>query len=85
MASDLKGSTALVTGSDRGIGKGIALELARAGCRVAINYHIDPYLADGTVAELEALGAEAFAVKGDVSVASSVGRCSRRSSSGLDG
>jgi NAD(P)-dependent dehydrogenase (short-subunit alcohol dehydrogenase family) len=72
MHPDLKGHTAFVTGSDRGIGKGIALELARAGCRVAINYHIDPYLADATMAELQALGAEAFAVKGDVSVASSV-------------
>ena len=58
MSPDLKGSTAFVTGSDRGIGKGIALELARAGCRVAINYHIEPYLADATVGELEALGAE---------------------------
>ena len=72
MASDLKGSTALVTGSDRGIGKGIALELARAGCRVAVNYHIDPYLAEETVAELQSLGADAFAVQGDVSVAASV-------------
>ena len=72
MTPDLKGSTALVTGSDRGIGKGIAFELARAGCRVAINYHIDPYLAEETVAELHSLGADAFAVQGDVSVASSV-------------
>ena len=72
MASDLIGSTALVTGSDRGVGKGIALELARAGCRVAINYHIEPDLAEATVAELRALGADAFAVQGDVSVASSV-------------
>jgi NAD(P)-dependent dehydrogenase (short-subunit alcohol dehydrogenase family) len=30
--------TALVTGASRGIGRGIAIELARAGCRVAINY-----------------------------------------------
>jgi NAD(P)-dependent dehydrogenase (short-subunit alcohol dehydrogenase family) len=72
MGTDLKGSTALVTGSDRGIGKGIALELARAGCRVAVNYHIDPYLAAETVAELQSVGADAFAVQGDVSVASSV-------------
>ncbi len=72
MSTDLQGCTALVTGSDRGIGKGIALELAAAGCRVAINYHIDPYLAEETVAELRSLGADAFAVQGDVSVASSV-------------
>ena len=66
MSIDLKGSTALVTGSDRGIGKGIAFELARAGCRVAINYHLDPALADATVAELQAIGADAFAVQVDV-------------------
>ena len=72
MASDLNGSTALVTGSDRGIGKGIAFELARAGCRVAINFHSEPDLAEATVAELRALGADAFPVQGDVSIASSV-------------
>jgi NAD(P)-dependent dehydrogenase (short-subunit alcohol dehydrogenase family) len=72
MAPDLRGSTALVTGSDRGIGKGIALELGRAGCRVAINYHIEPDLAEQTVIELHSLGVDAWAVQGDVSVASSV-------------
>jgi 3-oxoacyl-[acyl-carrier protein] reductase len=72
MGFDLNGSTALITGSDRGIGKGIAFELARAGCRVAINYHIEPDLAEQTVTELHALGVDAFAVQGDVSVASSV-------------
>ena len=74
MEPDLKGSTALVTGSDRGVGKGIALELARAGCRIAVNYHLDPSLADATVAELKAIGSDAFAVKGDVSDAVSVRR-----------
>jgi NAD(P)-dependent dehydrogenase (short-subunit alcohol dehydrogenase family) len=72
MSLDLTGQTALITGADRGIGKGIALELARAGCRVAINYHMEPSLANATVAELGALGADAFAVQGDVSVAASV-------------
>jgi NAD(P)-dependent dehydrogenase (short-subunit alcohol dehydrogenase family) len=72
MTPNLNGSTALVTGSDRGIGKGIALELARAGCRVAINYYAEPDLAEATVAELRALGADAFSVQGDVSNASSV-------------
>ncbi len=70
--SRLTGLTALVTGADRGIGKGIALELAAAGCRVAVNYHLTPELAHETVAELQATGADAFAVQGDVGVASSV-------------
>jgi NAD(P)-dependent dehydrogenase (short-subunit alcohol dehydrogenase family) len=74
MQSNLKGTTALVTGADRGIGKGIAIELARAGCRVAVNFFREPDLANDTVSELEAFGGEAFAVKGDVSDAASVAR-----------
>ncbi len=74
MQPDLTGTTALVTGADRGIGKGIAVELARAGCRVAVNYFREPDLANATVSELEALGSEAFAVRGDVSDAASVKR-----------
>jgi len=70
----LQGMNALVTGSDRGIGRGIALELAAAGCRVAVNYQKTPELANETVAELRALGTDAFAVQGDVSLSSSVNR-----------
>jgi len=68
----LAGLAALVTGASRGVGKGIALELARAGCRVAVNYSSASDLAEGTVREIEALGGEAFSVKGDVSVAADV-------------
>jgi NAD(P)-dependent dehydrogenase (short-subunit alcohol dehydrogenase family) len=67
MEKMLEGCTALVTGAGTGVGKGIALELARAGCRVAINYYIDRAPADQTVAEVTGLGAEAFAVRADVS------------------
>lgn len=52
----LEGSTALVTGGGRGVGKGIALELARAGCRIAVNYRSSADLADETVEEITALG-----------------------------
>jgi NAD(P)-dependent dehydrogenase (short-subunit alcohol dehydrogenase family) len=63
----LQGYSALVTGASTGVGKGIALELARAGCRVAVNHLSDPAVADQTVAEIQNLGVEAFAVRADVS------------------
>jgi len=66
MSKRLQGYTALVTGASRGVGKGIALELARAGCRVAVNYHSEAAAAEQTVAEIEELGVEAFAVRADV-------------------
>jgi 3-oxoacyl-[acyl-carrier protein] reductase len=72
MADTLKGRAALVTGAARGIGKGIALELAGAGCRVAVNDYRSSEPAEQTVAELRALGVDAFAIDADVSVASSV-------------
>jgi len=62
----LDGQVALVTGADRGIGKGIALALARAGCRVAVNYQSTPDLADSVVRELRALGVDGMSVRGDV-------------------
>jgi NAD(P)-dependent dehydrogenase (short-subunit alcohol dehydrogenase family) len=58
---------ALVTGASRGIGKEIALELARHGWRVAINHYQDPLpLASGTLAELRALGVDALAIEADI-------------------
>jgi NAD(P)-dependent dehydrogenase (short-subunit alcohol dehydrogenase family) len=68
----LKGRSALVTGGGQGIGKGIALALAREGCQVAVNYPASPEPADRTVAEITALGVDAFAVKADVGIASEV-------------
>src|SRR5262245_21122449 len=66
MSTRLDGQVALVTGANRGVGKGIALELARAGCNVAVNYCTDAGLAERTVGEIEQLGVEALAVHADV-------------------
>lgn len=68
----LAGKTALVTGASKGIGKGIAIALAEAGCDVAVNYHSDADGAAATVAEISKVGRKAFAVKGDVGSAADV-------------
>ncbi|MEP6540465.1 MAG: 3-oxoacyl-ACP reductase family protein, partial [Bryobacteraceae bacterium] len=68
----LEGKIALVTGSSKGVGKGIALDLARNGCDVAVNFHSDAGGADQTVAEIAAIGRSAFPVKCNVGVAADV-------------
>jgi len=62
----LLGKTALVTGAARGIGRGCALELARAGADVAINDREQTPQAKATVAEVEALGRRSVLLEGDV-------------------
>ncbi len=63
----LEGKSAIVTGASRGIGREIALELARQGANVAVNYSGSEAKANETVEEIKALGRDAFAVKADVS------------------
>jgi NAD(P)-dependent dehydrogenase (short-subunit alcohol dehydrogenase family) len=65
---------ALVTGASKGVGKGIALELAREGCDVAVNYHSDAAGAEATVAEIRAMGRAAFAVQANVGISHQVDR-----------
>jgi len=63
----LDGRIALVTGGSRGIGRGIALEFAREGADVAVNYRRDEAAAAETVRAIEAMGRKAIAIQADVS------------------
>ena len=62
----LRHRTALITGGSRGIGKGVALGLAREGVRMAISYRRNKGAAQNTLRQLQSVGAECFAVEADV-------------------
>ncbi len=65
--------TALVTGASRGIGKEIALELARTGYRVAVNYYHDPApMVDATMAEIRSLQPDSLCIEADIRSSSQV-------------
>ena len=63
----LAGQPALVTGANSGIGKAVAIGLARAGADVVVNYVANPVDADDVAHQIEALGRRAITVKADVS------------------
>jgi 3-oxoacyl-[acyl-carrier protein] reductase len=72
MVMSLEGKIALVTGAARGIGRAIALELARAGAHVVVNYAGSEQAAREVVAEVEGLGQQALAIQANVADADSV-------------
>ncbi len=72
MALSLSGHVALVTGSSKGLGKSIALTLARSGAKVGVNYFNNAAKAESTLAELHAAGGVGVLAHGDVSTEAGV-------------
>jgi 3-oxoacyl-[acyl-carrier protein] reductase len=64
---NLQGRVAVVTGASRGLGRAIALELARRGAKVVVNYAKDADGAQSVVSAIREAGGEAQAVQADVS------------------
>jgi glucose 1-dehydrogenase len=72
LPQSLAGQAALVTGASSGIGRAVALAMARAGAKVAVNYVSNPEAAQAVVAEIEHAGGGALAIRADVSQESEV-------------
>ena len=68
----LQDKVAIVTGASRGIGRAIAIALAKEGAKVAVNYANSSAAADQVVADITAMGIEAVALQADVSQADQV-------------
>jgi Dehydrogenases with different specificities (related to short-chain alcohol dehydrogenases) len=75
---ELAGKVALVTGGGRGIGAGIALELAKKGASVAINYASSSKTADGVVQEIQAQGVHGAAFQADLTNVDSIANLFRQ-------
>ncbi len=69
---NLTGKVALVTGASRGIGQATAIELAKAGADIVVNFIGNEAVAQETVAAIEALGRKAIKIKADVGNAEDV-------------
>jgi len=71
---ELDGKAALVTGASRGIGRGCAVELARLGARVVVNYRSHGDEAEAVAAECRDAGGEALVVQADIADRAAVDR-----------
>jgi 3-oxoacyl-[acyl-carrier protein] reductase len=70
--TDLAGRAAIVTGAGRGIGRAIAIELARVGCDLVLNYHTNATATEEAAEQIRALGRKAIPAQADVSDAAQV-------------
>jgi 3-oxoacyl-[acyl-carrier protein] reductase len=68
LSASTPATVALVTGASRGIGRAIAMELARSGATVVVNYARSPEAAADVVASITAAGGKAWSIQADVAV-----------------
>ncbi len=68
MTKKLENKTALVTGASKGIGAAIAIQLAKEGAKVIVNFSSDKAGAERVVKEIEKIGSEAEVVKANLSI-----------------
>src|SRR6185503_1830481 len=73
-AKKLTGKVAVVTGASKGIGAGIAKQLAAEGAAVVVNFASSKSGAENTVREITGAGGKAIAVQGDLSIKADVER-----------
>jgi 3-oxoacyl-[acyl-carrier protein] reductase len=85
MSGSLAERTAVVTGASKGIGRAVALRLAREGCDVALGYGSDQRGADAVVAAVRDLGRRAFACHCDLAQPPSVAALFDRAAADLGG
>jgi glucose 1-dehydrogenase len=81
----LLGRKALVTGSSKGIGHGIAVRLAREGADVVVNYHSDPQGAEEALAEIQALGRRGAGIRANLGDVADVQRLVAEGAEALGG
>ena len=72
LSKSLEGQTAIVTGASRGIGKAIAIFLAKEGAEVIINYSSSLENANKVVSEINSFGGKAYPLQADISNENSV-------------
>jgi len=82
-SASLQGKVSLVTGGSRGIGRAVALSLARAGASVAVNYKTHTADAEAVCAKIKGEGTQAVAIQADVSISDEVAEMVRQVESQL--
>ena len=85
LSERLLGRKVLVTGSSKGIGRGIAVRLAQEGADVVINYNSDPQGAEQVLAEIEAFGRRGAILRANLGSVADVRELVAKSAEALGG